>query len=154
MVLGEKVVLDSRSRTGYLFPILRRSFDGLTMQTSAKLLVYVVLAALLLSWVSGPPLPRARDHRGRQRHRVLVRLRRCRGNNPAHHPVRPCKNAVLPPDDDDDDIDPARPHAKAALERLPSLYDDPAFRSFSLRFGSRPLPTEIPRHQTLCILLI
>lgn len=150
-------MLDSRSRTGYLFPILRRWFDGLTMQTSAKLLVYVALVGLLLSWMSGPPQPhpRARDHHGRHRHRALVRLRRCRGDNPAHHPVRPCKNAVLPPDDDDeDDIDPARSHAKAGLERLPSPNHDPAFRSFSPAFGTRPLPTEIPRHQTLCILLI
>jgi hypothetical protein len=126
------------------------------MHVSAKSLVYVVLVGLLLSSVSGPPrsLQRARHHHGRHRHLSLVRLRRCRGDNPAHHPVRPCKNAVLPPDDDDDDIDPARPHAKAPLERLLSPCPAPALRSVSLTFGSRPLPTETPRHQTLCILLI
>lgn len=126
------------------------------MQTSAKSLVFVILAAVLLSWVSGPsnPLRHFHDHRGsRQRHRALVRLRRCRGDNPAHHPVRPCKNAVLPPDGDDD-LDPARLHAKAPFERLPSSQQEPASPSFSLRFGSRPLPTDIPRHQALCILLI
>ncbi|HTU94152.1 MAG TPA: hypothetical protein VMF69_29000 [Gemmataceae bacterium] len=131
------------------------------MQTVSKVLVGIVLACLLLSCVSSVQRSLHRAHSnnrsGRERHRALVRLRRCRGDNPVHHPVRPCKNAMLPPDDDDDDddnIDQKHPYAKGSNERLPILCQDPAYRSLSPAFGSRPLPTQVPRHQTLCILLI
>jgi hypothetical protein len=126
------------------------------MQTISKVLVCIVFACLLLSWMSGAGRPLHRAHlqnrSSQERHRIRARLRRCRGGNPIHHPVRPCKNAVLPPDDDNDDSE--RSHAKAVHERLPSLCDEPTRRFNSLTFGSRPLPTEVPRHQTLCILLI
>lgn len=128
------------------------------MQTISKVAVYIVLACLLLSWVGGAQRPLHRPHahnrRGRECHRVLAHLRRCRGGNPNHHPVRPCKNAVLPPDDDDDDIDIARLLSKGIQQRLLASGQDSNHRSRSTAFGSRPLPTEVPRHQTLCILLI
>lgn len=128
------------------------------MQTICKVLVCVVLACLLMSWVSGVqrPLPGAHPHnRGaRERHRIFARLRRCRGDNPIHLPVRPCKNALLPPDDDDADSDQERHFGKSCHERLLSFCDDLTYRSLFPVFGSRPLPTEVPRHQTLCILLI
>lgn len=126
------------------------------MQTISKALVGVVLACLLLSCASGAQRPirctHSKNRNGHGSHRVLARLRRCRGDNPVHHPVRPCKNATLPPDEDDDDRE--HPLAKVSHERLLSLYQDPKLLTFSLAFGSRPLPTEVPRHQTLCILLI
>lgn len=124
------------------------------MRMVSQLLVYLVLACLLLPLASGPrrTLHRAHpDNRvGRQPQRA--RLRRCRGESPAHRPVRPCKNALLPPDDDD--FDPSRSHAKIAHERLSSLTQDQANRNPSSQFGSHPLPTAVSRHQTLCILLI
>lgn len=126
------------------------------MQTLSKALVCIVLACLLLSLMSGvgQPLPRAHaSKRGnRESHRVLARLRRCRGSNPVHHPVRPCKNAVLPPDDDDN-VDRENIHARGSHERLLLLGQDPAHHVFPA-FGSRPRPTGVPLHQTLCILLI
>jgi hypothetical protein len=132
-------------------------FGGLTMQTFAKVLVYVVFACLLLSGVNGPQrtLHRASgDLRfGRERHRALVRLRRCRQDNPSHLPVRPCKNAVLPPDDDDDD-DGEKDHGNDGPMRLLSPSHDEANRAFFPTIRSQPLPTDIPRYQTLCILLI
>jgi hypothetical protein len=127
------------------------------MQTISKVFVCIVFACLFLSWMGsvGRPLHRAHllSRSGQERRRVCARLRRCRGDNPVHHPVRPSKNAVLPPDDDDND-GPERPNAKVGHERLPSLGQGPTCRPNSLTFGSRPLPTEVPRHQTLCILLI
>lgn len=127
------------------------------MQTISKVFVCVVLACVLLSWVSGVqrPLPRAHTNNrtSRERQRVFARLRRSGGDNPIHHPVRPCKNAVLPPDDDDT-VDQERHGAKVCHDRLPSLSQDSTRRSLFPVFGSRPLPTEVPRHQTLCILLI
>jgi hypothetical protein len=127
------------------------------MQTISKAFVCVVLTCLLLSWVSGVqrPLPRAHAHNrsSRERDRIFARLRRSSGDNPIPHPVRPCKNAVLPPDDDDS-ADQEKHGAKACHDRLPTLYQDSTHRSLFLAFGSRPLPTEVPRHQTLCILLI
>ena len=125
------------------------------MQTVSKVFVCMALACLLLSWVSGAhrPLHRAhtQNHSSREHHRALARLRRCRGDNPVHRPVRPCKNAVLPPDDDDTS---ERAHAKASHERLPSLCHEWPRRSLSPVFGARPLSAAVPRHQTLCILLI
>jgi hypothetical protein len=122
------------------------------MRWVTQLLVYVVLLCLLLPWASGP---REKVHRahpdnriGRQPHRA--RLRRCRGNWPAHRPVRPCKNALLPPDDDD--CERSRAHAKIALDGASA--QERAKCSVCAPFGSRPLPSAVPRHQTLCILLI
>jgi hypothetical protein len=60
---------------------------------------------------------------------------------------------VLPPDDDDT-VDQERHGAKVCQDRLLSLDQDSTHRSLFPAFGSRPLPTEVPRHQTLCILLI
>ncbi len=126
------------------------------MQTICKVLVCVVLACLLLSWMSGAqrplPGPHSPSKGTRERHRVFARLRRCRGGNPVHHPARPCKNALLPPDDDTDDQEDL--HSKGSHERLLSHCEDLTHRSLFPAFGSRPLPTEVPRHQTLCILLI
>lgn len=124
------------------------------MQTISKMLVGVVLACLLISYASAAQRPIRHAYRNnRGRHGALARLRRCRGDNPVHHPVRPCKNAVLPPDDDDN-VDPKHPHFPGSTQRLPALCHDPAHHTPSAVFGSRPLPTEVPRHQTLCILLI
>jgi hypothetical protein len=127
------------------------------MQTLSRVLVCAVLACLLLSWASGVGQPLYRTHahkRGcRGPHHVLARLRRSGGNNPVHHPVRPCKNAVLPPDDDDN-VDREDTHANDHHERFLSLGRDPSHRSHFAAFGSRPLPTGVPLHQTLCILLI
>jgi hypothetical protein len=127
------------------------------MQTISKVFVCVVFTCLLLSWVSGVqrPLPRAHAHNRsvRERHRIFARLRRSRGDNPIHHPVRPCKNAVLPPEDDDT-VDQEQHGAKICYDRLPAPFQDSTNRSLFPAFGSRPLPTEVPRHQTLCILLI
>ncbi len=129
---------------------------GPNMRTISRVLVCAAFACLLLSWISGlgRALPRVypQDGSSRERCRVLARLRRCRGDSPAHHPVRPCKNAVLPPDDDKGD--PERLHGKANHERLPPLCPERMHGPNSLPFSSRPLPTEVPRHQTLCILLI
>ncbi len=126
------------------------------MKTISKVVIYAVLACLILSWIGSALRPFRRDHshhrNGGGYHRVLARLRRCRGDNPNHHPVRPSKNAVLPPDDDE--VDPEREHAKNGHERSSSGGDEITLRSLSSMFGSRPLPTDVPRHQTLCILLI
>jgi hypothetical protein len=126
------------------------------MQRIAKLLIGVVLACQLLSCVSGLQRPLHCSHpynrSSRDHCHALARLRRCRGNNPIHHPVRPCKNAMLPPEDDN--VDLKGPHSAGTHERLPALSQDSPIRPFSPLFGSRPLPTEVPRHQTLCILLI
>jgi hypothetical protein len=126
------------------------------MKTVSKALIYIVLACLLLSWGGGL---RRTLHRsllenriGRTHPRVLARVRRCRGNNPAHHPVRPSTNAVLPPDDDEEDR--VRLQCKAPHGRWHSLCHNPTPHFHAPQSGSRPLPTEAPRHQTLCILLI
>jgi hypothetical protein len=125
------------------------------MQTISKMLVGAVLTCLLLSCALGSQRPLRHAHRAsRERRGVLAQLRRCRGGNPVHHPVRPCKNAVLPPDDDDDNVDPKHPYFKNSYERLPALCHDPVHPFSASLFGSRPVPTEVPRHQTLCILLI
>lgn len=125
------------------------------MQTISKVLVCVALACTFLSWAAfvHRQLPRTASHHrtSRERPRIFARLRRCRGDNPVHHPVRPCKNAILPPDDDRDDQQ--RICTKTNEERSLSLDHDPLHLPFSA-FGPRPLPTEVPRHQTLCILLI
>ncbi|MHB1425471.1 MAG: hypothetical protein ACYC3I_20070 [Gemmataceae bacterium] len=126
------------------------------MKTASQALIYIICACLLLSWVGGVrrPLHRGRlDKRANQEHlRVLARVRRCRGDNSSHHPVRPSTNAVLPPDDDTND--PVRPQSKGVNGRLHFLCQNQAPQSLSSTFGSRPLPTEVPRHQTLCILVI
>jgi hypothetical protein len=121
------------------------------MRLVSHLLVCLVLVCLLLPLASGPRRSLHRTHSHSQMRRA--RVRRCRGESPAHHPVRPCKNALLPPDDDDA-CDPSRFHAKIAHERLSSLTQDQTNRNSSSPFGSHPLPTAVPRHQTLCILLI
>ncbi|HEY7329915.1 MAG TPA: hypothetical protein VH592_19930 [Gemmataceae bacterium] len=127
------------------------------MRSSSKTLVGVVLACVLLSYVSGVQRPfhcvHPHNRNSHNRHRALVRLRRCRGDNPVHHPVRPCKNAMLPPDDDDT-VDPKQSHAIDGQVRSTAIYQDATARSLSPEFSPRPLPTEVPRHQTLCILLI
>lgn len=126
------------------------------MQTVSKALVYVVTACLLLALV-GSPRPRLHSARacrfGHQRRRVFARMRRPRPDNPAPHPVHPCKNALLPPDEDDNS-DSDRFDGNARHERLLSLGDDPAHRTLFSTIRSQPLPTGVPRHQTLCILLI
>lgn len=126
------------------------------MQTFSKVLVYAVLACLLLSGVNASRRAYYRaqgeNHFGRERHRATARLRRCRQDNPAHHPVRPCKNAVLPPDEDDDDGE--RDRFSDSLERLLSPCHDPASRAVFPTVHCQPLPTDVPRYQTLCILLI
>ena len=126
------------------------------MRLVSQILVYVVLVCLFLSLTNGTrrSLHRASsdDRMGGQPYRSRVRLRRYGGDNPAHHPVRPCKNALLPPDDDD--CDRPRLNAKDTHDRSPSLSQDRASRCLSAQFHSRPLPTPLSRHQTLCILLI
>jgi hypothetical protein len=125
------------------------------MQIISTTRIGIVLACLLLSCVSGSqrPIRCTNPHnRNSREHRVLARLRRCRGDNPFHHPVRPCKNAILPPDDDS--VDPKHSPVIGGHERLPDLGQDPNCRPPSPVFSSRPLPTEVPRHQALCILLI
>lgn len=126
------------------------------MRTISNVVLYVVLGCLLLSWGVGNPRPFRRTHahnrNSRPCHRVLAHLRRCRGDNSTHHPVRPCKNAVLPPDDDR--IDPERSHTKSNPQSFFASAQEAIPRCLSAAFGSRPLPTEVPRHQTLCILLI
>ena len=84
----------------------------------------------------------------------MARLRRCRQNNPIPHPVRPCKNAVLPPDEDDDDGERDRFHGNDTQARLPSPCRDQADRALFPIVRSQSLPPDIPRYQTLCILLI
>ncbi len=133
-----------------------RQFGGLTMRTVSQALAYVVLFCLLLSLASGSRrlVPRAHvDHRfGRERHHPVAHLRRCREDYPAHHPVRPCLNVLLPPDEDAGDR--LRLHAKDVHERWSTPCGDQAHRSLFPVFGSRPLPTEVPRHQIFCLLLI
>ncbi len=122
----------------------------------SKAVIYAVLACLLLSWVGSAQWSVRRVHahdRGRREcHRLLAHLRRCRGGHPNHHPVRPSKSAVLPPDDDD--IDATRQLSKASSQRwlTSDLESNP--RSLLREFCSRSLPTQVSRHQTLCILLI
>ena len=134
-------------------------FGGLTMQMFSKALVCVVLACLLLSGENGSrrPLHRARgdNHFGRECHRVSARLRRCRPHNPSHHPVRPCKNALLPADEDDDDGDRDRINGNNDGQgSLPFPVHDQANRALLPTIRSQPLPTNVPRYQTLCLLLI
>ena len=126
------------------------------MRSICRISVYVVLVCLLLSLANGTRrvLHRASadDRVGRQPDRSRVRLRRFGGDNPIHHPVRPSKNALLPLNKDDD-CDRPRLHSRNAYDRLLALAQDRANRC-SPPFDSRPLPTPLPRHQTLCILLI
>ena len=126
------------------------------MQMFSKTLLYVILSYLLLSGVSGiqRPCHRARgdNHFGHARLRVTARLRRCRQDNSAPHPVRPCKNALLPPDEDDDDGD--RDRLTDTTECLASAVHDQLNRSLFPTIHSQPLPTNVPRYQSLCILLI
>ena len=128
------------------------------MQTVSKALVYVLFACLLFFGVHGArrSLRRAQgdNHFGRERLRVSAGLRRCRKDNPNHHPVRPCKNALLPPDEDDDDGDGDRFHGNDNQARLPSPGRHQANRALFPILRSQPLPADIPRYQTLCILLI
>lgn len=130
--------------------------SGLTMRTVSKTLVYAVLFCLLLSSLGGTRrlFPRGnKDHRlGRDRHSLVARIRRCREENLAHHPVRPCIDVLLPPDEEDGDRD--RLHAKDAGERLSASYQNPVLPFHFSAFGTRPRPTHVPRHQTLCLLLI
>lgn len=126
------------------------------MQTISKVIFYTVLVCWALSWASGAgrPLSRVSSHpqSGRECRRVQARLRRCRSDNPSPHPVRPCKNAVLPPDDDNVDQDPTQ--AKSSHDCSASLCHEALLWPPFLTFGSRPLPTEVPLYQTFCILLI
>ncbi|HTU23352.1 MAG TPA: hypothetical protein VMG10_35280 [Gemmataceae bacterium] len=130
---------------------------GLTMQTISKTLVYVVFACLLLFGVSGPrrPLHRAHgdNHFGRERQRALARHRRCRQDGPAPYPERPCENALLPPDEDDDG-ERDRFNGNDSQQRLPSSCHDQANLVLFPTARSQPLPTDVPRYQVLCILLI
>jgi hypothetical protein len=124
------------------------------MRTISQLVVYIVVACLLVS-MSGWRQVTHRAHADNRlaRHPQRARLRRCGGDPPAHRPVRPSKNAVLPPDEDDDDGERSRSH-KDAHDLLLAVCRDPLHHDPSWPFHSRPLPTPIPRHQTLCILLI
>lgn len=153
----EEFALDILPRNCYR-PHLSLAVGGLTMQTFAKVLVSVVFGCLLLTGVNGPQrtLHRARsDNRfGREGHRAIVRLRRCRQDNPSHLPVRPCKNAMLPPDEDDDDGDEDHVNGNDGQMRLLSPYHNEGNRVLFPTIHSQPLPTDIPRYQTLCILLI
>jgi len=131
-------------------------FGGLTMQTFSKMLLYVVLACLLLlggnvSRRARPPV-RGSNHFGREHHRPVARLRRCGQDNPVQHPVRPCKNGLLPPDEDDDDGE--RDRSLDNSERLLSLSSELTHHARLPAHHSRPLPAEVPLYQTLCILLI
>jgi hypothetical protein len=125
------------------------------MQSVSKSLVYVVLSCLLLSAASGvrrSHCARDDDRFGHKHHRVCARIRRGGSDNPIPHPIRPSTTAVLPPDDDDDDR--VRLQSEDTHGRLHALCPIKVHQSLYPTFGSRPLPTEVPRHQTLCLLLI
>lgn len=131
-------------------------FGGLTMQTFSKTLVYFLLACLFL--LGGHVSRRARasaqgsNHFGRIHHRVVARLRRCGQDNPIQHPIRPCKNGLLPPDEDDDDGE--RDRSLDCPERSLFLGLESVNHTLLPANQSRRLPADVPLYQTLCILLI
>jgi hypothetical protein len=125
------------------------------MRTISKVLVYFVLVSLLVGLNGG----RCRAHHAAsdqrwkgERHRSVARLRRCRDEHPAHHPVRPCTKAILPPDDGEKVR--ARLGGKAPACLPAAHLVEPSSQPPSSLFSSRPLPPSVPRHQTFCLLLI
>jgi hypothetical protein len=131
-------------------------FGGSTMRTVRYVLVYLVLLCLLLTAVGGGRCFRSHAPSDskfrRERHSLLARLRRCRDEHPDHHPVQPCKNTILPPDEDS--ADRVRPTGKSLHDRLLALTEEPRSQTLARALHDRPPPLHLPWQQTLCILLI
>ena len=98
--------------------------------------------------------PRGDTRLGRERHRGVTDPRRCREDDPAHRPVRPCKKTPCSRPTRTPTATEHAWNAQDSSEPTSSRTRDQARRSLSPTFCSRPLPTAVPRSRTLCMLLI